>query len=80
MIGSLKDRPLLTPKTPIGDDMDNELFMRYLGCLKLLSDCSIHAPEDLRERIQRAMEDACLKHSSLETYRDGNHISIEPTK
>jgi len=32
--------------------------MRYLGCLKLLEDCSPYVPEEIREGIEMAHDDA----------------------
>lgn len=33
--------------------------MRYLGVLGLLCEASVHVPEDVRESIERALDDAC---------------------
>lgn len=33
--------------------------MRYLGCLGLLCEASVYVPEELRESIESALEDAC---------------------
>jgi len=38
------------------------LYMRYLGCLGLLSECSVHVPEEVREQIEQAFTDACHEH------------------
>lgn len=53
------------------------LRMRYLGCLGLLGECAVHVPEDLRESIERAMEDACQSDSALRWRRILNRIEIE---
>lgn len=50
--------------------------MRYLGCLGLLAECSVYVPEDLRERIEQAMQDACADRS-LRWRRVLNRIEIE---
>lgn len=33
--------------------------MRYLGVLGLLCQCSVYVPEELRESIESALDDAC---------------------
>jgi hypothetical protein len=38
---------------------------RYLGALGLLAECSVHVPEDIREMIEAAFEDACAAASGL---------------
>lgn len=38
--------------------MKNERML-YLGTLKLLEECSPYVPEELRESIENAFEDAC---------------------
>lgn len=59
---------------------DRALYMRYLGCLKLLAECSVYLSgpegEDLRECIGRAMNDACKNHP-LTWRRILNRIEIE---
>lgn len=56
---------------------DMEKRMRYLGVLGLLSEASVHVPEDLRESIESAMEDACSD-GKLRWTRTLNRIDIEP--
>lgn len=51
--------------------------MRYLGCLGLLAECSVHVPEDLRDLIERAMEDACAAIPTLTWRRILDRIEIE---
>lgn len=33
--------------------------MRYLGVLGILCEASVHVPEDIRESIEQALDDAC---------------------
>jgi len=42
--------------------MATSLYMRYLGCLGLLGECSPHVDEELRESIEGAFDDACEQH------------------
>lgn len=42
--------------------------MRYLGVLGLLCECSVYVPEDIRDSITRALDDACRANPCL-TYR-----------
>lgn len=51
--------------------------LRYCGVLSLLAKCSVHVPEDLREMIEVAMEDACGD-GSMKWKRILNSIEIEP--
>lgn len=51
--------------------------MRYLGALGLLGECAVYVPEDLREKIEDAMADACATDSSLRWRRVLNRIEIE---
>lgn len=37
---------------------DGELRMRYAGVLKVLEECSVYVPEDVREMIEHAFTDA----------------------
>ena len=55
-----------------------DLYMRYLGVLGILSECSVHVPEDIRESIESAFEDAC-SHHNLRWRRLLDRIEIEPT-
>lgn len=51
--------------------------MRYLGVLGLLAECAVHVPEDLRESIERAMEDAETA-GLVKWRRILNRIEVEP--
>lgn len=55
----------------------NNLYMRYLGVLKLLENASPHVSEEDREVIEDAMADACRNHGTLETGRVLNRVTIE---
>lgn len=51
--------------------------MRYLGTLGLLCECSVYVPEDLRESIESALEDAC-EDGRLKWRRILDRYEIEP--
>lgn len=51
--------------------------MQYLGALGLLAECAVYVPEDLRESIERAMDDACAD-GTLKWRRILDRIEIEP--
>jgi hypothetical protein len=51
--------------------------MRYLGTLGLLSECSVYVPEELREMIAQAFDDAVAANSSLKYKRILNRIEID---
>ena len=51
--------------------MESE-HMRYLGTLGLLSQCSVYVPEDIREMIQEAFDDACKANQNLRQRRTLN--------
>ena len=53
----------------------NSLYCRYVGVLHLLSEAARYAPEDLRERIARAMADAAANHPNL--VARGTQIDVE---
>jgi hypothetical protein len=59
--------------------MTNGEYMRYLGCLKILCECSVYldAEPELRECIIDALEDAC-RHHPLKWRRIINRLEIEP--
>jgi hypothetical protein len=38
--------------------MPESEHVRYLGCLGLLGECAVYVPEDLRQMIEAAFEDA----------------------
>jgi hypothetical protein len=61
-----------------GMDMPEDLYMRYLGCLGILGECSVYVPEEIRETIEQAMSDACQHHPTLKWKRTLNRIEIEP--
>jgi len=50
--------------------------MHYLGTLGLLGECAVHVPEELREMIGQAMDDACAENPSLSWRRILNRIEI----
>jgi hypothetical protein len=51
--------------------------MRYLGTLGLLSQCSVYVPEDIREMIAMAFDDACQANPNLRQRRTLNLLEIE---
>jgi hypothetical protein len=57
------------------DDID--LYMRYLGALAVLCECSVHVPHDLRDSIEAALDDA-VQHHPLRVCRVLNRFEIEP--
>jgi hypothetical protein len=50
---------------------------RYLGTLGLLAECSVYVPEDIREMIQAAFEDACAADAGLCWRRILSRLEIE---
>lgn len=50
--------------------------MRYVGVLSLLSECSPYVPEDLRESIEQAFQDACAD-GRLRYRRILNRLDLE---
>ena len=56
---------------------DTELYLRYLGVLGLLGQCSVYVDDDLRETIIMAMEDAA-SHHPVRVVRVLNRVEIEP--
>lgn len=52
--------------------------MRYLGCLGLLGECAVYVPNDLRDMIELAMEDACKADPTLRYKRILNRLEIGP--
>lgn len=60
--------------------MTNEEYMRYLGCLGLLCECSVYLDDEpeLRDCIIMALDDACAHHP-LQWRRIINRLEIEPT-
>lgn len=57
--------------------MDNDLYLRYLGVLNILSECSPFVDEDTREMIETAFSDAC-QHHPLQYRRVLDRLEIEP--
>lgn len=57
--------------------MPEDLYMRYLGVLGILSECSVYVPEEEREMIEAAFIDACESHPSLRWKRILNRIELE---
>ena len=55
----------------------NDVRMRYLGVLGLLAECSVYVPEELRQSIETAMEQACAD-GCLKWRRVLNRVEIEP--
>ena len=51
--------------------------MRYLGVLGLLCEASVYVPEDIRESIEMALEDACAD-GELTYRRVLNRFELEP--
>lgn len=52
--------------------------MRYLGVLGLLCECSVYVEdEELRDSIERALEDACVD-GTLKYRKFLNRFDIEP--
>jgi len=51
--------------------------MKYLGVLGLLCEASVYVPEDIRDSIETALEDACAD-GKLEYRRILNRFEIEP--
>ena len=52
-------------------------YLRYLGVLGLLGECSVFVDEDIRESIERAFADACAAHPTLRWRRILDRIEIE---
>lgn len=50
--------------------------MRYLGVLGLICEASVYVPEDIRERMERALDDACAD-KKLKWRRIMNRFEIE---
>lgn len=53
------------------------LNQRYLGCLGLLSECSVYVPEEIRECIAQAFEDASQADPNLKWRRILNRLEVE---
>ena len=51
--------------------------MRYLGVLGLLCEASVYVPEDIRDSIEAALEDACAE-GKLKWRRVLDRFEIEP--
>jgi hypothetical protein len=51
--------------------------MRYLGVLALLCEASVYVPEDIRESMEQALDDACSD-GKLEWRRVLDRLEIEP--
>jgi hypothetical protein len=50
--------------------------MKYLGLLGLLTECSVHVPEELREMIESAFDDAVEEIPTLRWRRILDRIEI----
>ena len=59
--------------------MTKALYMRYLGVLGLLCECSVQVDDETRETIEQALNDAC-KHHGLVWRRTLNRFDIEPNR
>ncbi len=57
---------------------DREAYLRYLGVLGLLSECSPHVDEETRESIEQAFRDAVKAHPMLRWRRILDRVVIEP--
>ncbi len=57
--------------------MNTAEHTRYLGVLGLLGECSVFVPEDMREVIEQAFEDAVAANPALRWRRILNRIEIE---
>lgn len=57
--------------------MPKSEHLRYLGTLGLLCECSVSVPEDVRERIEQALEDACKANPELHWRRILDRYEIE---
>ena len=55
----------------------NGLYMRYLGVLKLLEECSPHVDEETRGCIEQAFADAVREHDTLKTRSILNRLEID---
>lgn len=51
--------------------------MRYLGALGMLSQCSVYVPEDIREMVEEALQDACEANPHLFYRRILDRLEIE---
>lgn len=60
----------------INTTQSNDLYMRYLGVLKLLKESSPHVDDDIKDMIKTAFEDACARHP-LRTYMLFDRVVIE---
>jgi hypothetical protein len=52
-------------------------YMRYLGALGVLADCSVQVDDETRDQIIRVMEDACSHDAHLTWTQTLHRISIE---
>jgi hypothetical protein len=50
----------------------------FNGMAKLLSECSPHVTEDLRDLIEEALSDVCEINPNLKTWRREGRIFLEP--
>lgn len=66
----------LREKIHNADDDVRKLYMRYLGALGLLSECSVHVDDEMRESIEQAFTDA--ENYGLKWRRVLERIEIEP--
>lgn len=58
--------------------MSPDKDMVFLGMAKLLSECSPHVTEDLRDLIEDALSDVCKINPNLKTWRREGRVFLEP--
>lgn len=58
--------------------METGEYLRYLGALGVLAECSVYVPEDVRESIERCFADAVQHHPTLQYRRVLDRLEIEP--
>lgn len=56
--------------------MSQDEYLRYLGVLGLLENCSPHVDEETRECIEQAFTDACQAHPTLMWRRVLDRVEI----
>lgn len=72
------DRTLRVFAAEGGYTVKTDEYLRYLGVLGLLAECSVYVPEEQRECIERAFKDACEAHPKLRWRRMLNRLEIGP--
>lgn len=74
-IATEAEQPATTVARKRSEDLD--LYLRYLGVLAVLCECSVHVSHDIREQIEAALDDA-TQHYPLRVRRVLNRFEIEP--